>query len=114
MFTEEALKQNSFLLMNNFKKLIAEVNNAIPDELRICSKLDPRSVMISNGNIVFATSLIPYVSKTFAIIEGRLADGCDTIGNGDGGKGFTIIEGFFPDGGNTARNCKTANLTTVK
>lgn len=55
MFTIEQLNQNHILMITNFKKLIAEVTNSIPNELRICDRLDSRGVRISNGNIVFAT-----------------------------------------------------------
>jgi len=55
MFTIEQLNQNHILMIANFKKLIAEVVNATPNELRVCDRLDPRGVMISDGNIVLAT-----------------------------------------------------------
>ena len=67
MFTNEQINQNHILMINSFKKLVAEVTNAISNELRICDKIDPRGVMISNGNIIFATGkrLDGYTIKKF-------------------------------------------------
>lgn len=55
MFSEQQLYDNALLLRKALKQLVSEVVNAIPNELRICDKLDPHGVYIENEMIVLAT-----------------------------------------------------------
>ena len=52
MYTQEQMKQNYGLMIGELRKLVAEVINAVPDELRICNRIKPQGIYLKDGKIV--------------------------------------------------------------